>query len=781
MKSMRVLGQRVSCPLMRMEIMALVVATSATLPLCAGTAGVEGLARRVVGDKAERFAFVLDENRSSEKEYFVLSSREDGKIVVKANTVSAQCAGLGWYLRHVAKVQVFWEGVSRIPETLPPVTKEIRKEAPYRYRVAFNYCAHSYSLAFADKARWEREIDILALHGVNLLLAITGIECVWYETLLSLGWSDEEVRAFIVGPAFMAWQWMTNIESYGGPIPKSWLDSHLELGRFIIGRELELGMKPIQQGFTGNVPRSIAKKYPNADVKLQPKWCGFTGSAQLDPTDPLFPQFAQTFYAAQKRLFGAYGFYATDPFHESAPPKKGEKYLEDVGRIIGAELVKADPNACACIMSWSIRMPILRQFPKDHALVLDISGGRARGTKGFDGYPFSTGLIRNFGGRTDSGGSIPGLAKNGFAATRAKYPNCVGAGFFPEGIHTSPLYFALSLDLLWRSDSPNPTDWLAELLEARYGAPAVEVRPLAQKYLSTFYGNAAGRLTSSLIPSRPTLLPKKSDPNNVFNLNYDSSVLVGLWSDLVSLAERHGVTPGLRYDLVDVGHLALANASYALYAGVLDAFNAHDRAKFDAAAAAFMRLAEDEDALLACEPLLRHDTYLDLARAWGGNAAEKDLYAFNERLQITQWGPFGRPSIFEYAWKEWHGLISEYYLPRWKMFFDHAGKALDGQVSINELFPSVDRWGRPRYKANDLYEKMAAFEEKWISASESGCAAKRRLGDAVAESRKMISKYGEVFGKAFASNPLARMRDRMEALETIYRANIKTKGGKSKP
>ena len=41
------------------------VATSAILPLCAGTDGVEGLARRVVGNKAERFAFVLDVDRGS--------------------------------------------------------------------------------------------------------------------------------------------------------------------------------------------------------------------------------------------------------------------------------------------------------------------------------------------------------------------------------------------------------------------------------------------------------------------------------------------------------------------------------------------------------------------------------------------------------------------------------------------------------------------------------------------------------------------------------------------
>ncbi|MFQ6927052.1 MAG: alpha-N-acetylglucosaminidase TIM-barrel domain-containing protein [Parabacteroides merdae] len=32
------------------------------------------------------------------------------------------------------------------------------------------------------------------------------------------------------------------MQSYGGPLPKSWIDKHIVLGKQIIDRELELGM-----------------------------------------------------------------------------------------------------------------------------------------------------------------------------------------------------------------------------------------------------------------------------------------------------------------------------------------------------------------------------------------------------------------------------------------------------------------------------------------------------------------------------------------------------------
>ena len=52
-----------------------------------------------------------------------------------------------------------------------------------------------------------------------------------------------------------------------------------------------------------------------------------------------------------------------------------------------------------------------------------------------------------------------------------------------------------------------------------------------------------------------------------------------------------------------------------------------------------------------------------------GNATEADLYEYNARNQITLWGSRGQ--IIDYANKQWSGLITDYYLPRWNLFFQH--------------------------------------------------------------------------------------------------------------
>ena len=114
-----------------------------------------------------------------------------------------------------------------------------------------------------------------------------GQEAVWQNTLRRFKMNDDEIRTFLVGPAFQAWQWMTNIETYGGPLPQSWIDSHQALGQQILERQRELGMTPILQSFTGFVPIKLKEKYPDARIKDKNRWCNaFTATVQLDPLDP---------------------------------------------------------------------------------------------------------------------------------------------------------------------------------------------------------------------------------------------------------------------------------------------------------------------------------------------------------------------------------------------------------------------------------------------------------------------------------------------------------------
>lgn len=312
----------------------------------------------------------------------------------------------------------------------------------------------------------------MAMNSINMPLSVVGLEAVWYNTLLKHRFTDEEARSFLAGPGHAAWQWMQNLQSYGGPLPKSWIDKHAALGKRIIDRELELGMTPIQQGFSGYVPRELKDKYPDVNIKLQGRWCGFTGAAQLDPTDSLFSVIGRDFLEEEKKLFGAHGFYAADPFHESAPPVDTPEYLQAVGRSIHNLFQDFDPDATWVMQAWSIRKDIATAVPQDKLLILDLNGSKYKQNEGFWGYPFVAGNLHNFGGRINQHGDLRLLATNQYRRVQEQHPNVCGSGLFMEGIEQNPVYYDLAFEMPLHRDSIEIEKWLAHYAERRYGSPS---------------------------------------------------------------------------------------------------------------------------------------------------------------------------------------------------------------------------------------------------------------------------------------------------------------------
>ncbi len=157
--------------------------------------------------------------------------------------------------------------------------------------------------------------------GINTVLAVTGQEAVWRLVLQDLGFTRKQRDDFLVGPAYFPWGWMGNIDGLGGPLPDSWIDSHIELERRILARERSLGMTPVLQAFTGHVPESIKQVFPAAKIHQTGNWsAGFSGTWFLDPLDPLFQRFGDQFIKRQTELYGTDHLYAADPFNEIDPP-----------------------------------------------------------------------------------------------------------------------------------------------------------------------------------------------------------------------------------------------------------------------------------------------------------------------------------------------------------------------------------------------------------------------------------------------------------------------------
>jgi len=678
---------------------------------------VRGLIQRIMPGQAEQVKIKIVA-RKQEKEYFEISNNA-GKVFIKGNTAVAVASGLNWYLKYFCNLHYVWNGSNmNLPAELPLPKSLTRIQVFPNWRVYMNYCTFNYSAAWWDWQRWEREIDFMAMNGINMPLSVVGLEGVWYNCLRRIGYSDEKARDYLVGPAFLAWQWMTNIESTAGPLPKNWIDQHVKLGKKIMQRELEFGMQPIQQGFTGAIPRSFIKKYPKAKIALGKSWCNFTPTAQLDPLDPLFKTFGKIFLEEQDKLFGSHGYYAADPFHEGTPPRPGKAYLKAVGAAIENLIVGFDPKAKIAMQAWSIRKDIATAISKDKLLILDLKGNKykEKGFKGFWGYDYIVGNLHNFGGRINIHGDLHLVASNQYQKARKVYPNAVGSGLFMEGIGQNPLYYDMAFEMPFHSGAINPEDWLKNYAKRRYGMHSEKVEQALVLLLNGPYKKGTNDVeNSSIIAARPALDVKKSGPNAGFDIPYPPMTLVQALSLLLSESDRLQASDGYRYDVVDITRQCLSNLGQRMHKKAARAFLCYDQKEFALQSGRFLQLLQDTDTLLGTREDFSFDHWLKTARAQGTTAAEKDLYEYNASLQLTWWGADKEPIIFDYAWKEWSGLISGYYLPRWQQFYGMLQHKFDTAGSYSEKhLPLV--YGRETLRANPFYSSLADWEQNWIKS-----------------------------------------------------------------
>jgi alpha-N-acetylglucosaminidase len=185
------------------------------------------LIKRVVPHAALHFE-IHEIPAENNKDVFEIEGVKN-KIVLRGNNGVAIASALYYYLNEYCHCQVTWNGANlNLPAKLPVPAEKVRKNTPYKYRYYLNYCTYNYSISWWSWKRWEKEIDWMALHGIDMPLALTGQEYTWYRVYKGMGFTDEELKSFFCGPAYFSWFWMGNLDGWGGPLPLSWMTSHRE-------------------------------------------------------------------------------------------------------------------------------------------------------------------------------------------------------------------------------------------------------------------------------------------------------------------------------------------------------------------------------------------------------------------------------------------------------------------------------------------------------------------------------------------------------------------------
>jgi alpha-N-acetylglucosaminidase len=735
-----------------------------------------GIIARILPEHKDNFIIEIIPKENM-RDVFELESK-NSKIILRGSSGVAIASALNYYLKNFCNCHISYCGNQlKLPETLPKIEKKIKVNNLYKYRVYYNYCTLSYTAPWWDWKRWEQEIDFQALNGINMPLSVIGLEGVWYNTLLKFGYNDADARKFLVGPAYFAWQWMTNIQSHGGPLPKKWIISHIKLGQKIIERQRALGMTPIQQGFSGSMPMDFKGRFPEAEISPGHKWCKFsTVPGQLNPLDPMFKKFGKVFLREEQRLFGTSHIYAADPFHEGTPPRKDEEYLTKVGKAINNLLVDVDPDAKCAMQSWSIRKPIACAFPKDRLIVLDLAGYKDAGTQNFWGYEYVKGQLHNFGGRINMHGDLEDVANNRFAKAAKEISNCVGLGLFMEGMVQNPVFYDIVFDQFWSNGPVDVKSWLKKYARRRYGVQSDSADQAWMILLETAYTHGtSGVEKSSIVAARPALNCKKSGPNAGFKTPYKHVRLLEALKLLLKDHKKLQSSDAYVYDVVDLTRQILSNLGQELHKETALAFIRKDKEAFAKNTARFLNLLKDIDTLLATRPEFSYGKWIADARSWGDTPEEKAYYEWNAGMLVTIWGPENKPRIFDYSWREWSGLIKEYYLPRWKKFYDLLKKKLDAGEDYQD--PKKQTFGRESLRANDFYSTLADWEIAWSRKHHE--LSPEPKGNGIDVSIAMLKKYQPVINKIYSdSAEKSRKEEWQKYLKGLKAKSFAKKNGK---
>ncbi|MDN5289459.1 MAG: alpha-N-acetylglucosaminidase [Mucilaginibacter sp.] len=680
------------------------------------------------------------------KDVFELDSK-NGKIVLRGNNGLSIASALNYYLKNYCFCDIGWNGTNlKLPATLPLIKGTIHKATPYQYRYYLNYCTYNYSMAWWDWERWQKEIDWMALNGINLPLAITGEEAVWQNVYKSMGFTDKQLDEFFSGPAYFAWFWMGNIDAWGGPLPQHWMDTHKELQKKILERERSFGMKPVLSSFTGHVPPSFKDKFPGAKVKKTNWDAGFPDVYILDPDDPMFETIGKKYIEAQTKEFGTDHLYSADTFNENVPPTNDSTYLDGMSKKVFNSMAAADPKAIWVMQGWMFHYnnkfwqpqqikALLNAVPNEQMIVLDLYSDAHpvwNRTEAYYGKPWIWSMLQNFGGNISLFGRMRHVAADpAIALHDPESKNMRGIGVTPEGIEQNPALFALMLENVW-NDTPIDADkWLVNYAQRRYGQSNNQINEAWQILLNSVYsGGLTEGGSESIIVARPTF--KKTIDRVLTKLDYDPVQLVKAWGLFINAADSLHQSDGFQYDLVDITRQVLANYASPLQQKMVAAYQSKDKANFKLSSTQLLQLMDDMDALLSTRKDFLLGKWIIEARANGITEKERNLYEFNARDLVTLWGD-KESGLREYSNRQWAGLIKGYYKPRWELFFSQLDKSLSSGTEFD---------------ANAFDKQVKDWEWQWVNKHDNAYP-NTISGNPVEKAKQLFKKYNNVIQQAY--------------------------------
>lgn len=635
-------------------------------------------------------------------------------LIIQASDGVAACRGFYDYVKAKGAGISSWSG-NRF--TLPADMQIAPKSftSAYRDHQYMNVVTYGYTAPYWDKDRWDKELDWMALHGIDMPLLLIAQEQVYREVFYDMGLSKEEIDEWEVGPAHLPWMRMGNLSgnSFDGPLGEYWNKSQVELCQHVITRMRNLGMKPICPAFGGFVPKAFVKHYEGKLDLTGWDWVPQdTRNYRLNPGSEAFVEVGTRFIRKWEEKFGKCKYYLSDSFNEMEIPHD-HALMTAYGDAIYKSIRDANPDAVWTMQGWTlgyqrgswgdgILAALLKNVPDDKFMALDMATDYNKcfwnapydwdTYQGFYGKEWVWSVIPNMGGKTAFTGFLDYYANARLdAQNSSNRGNLTGYGMAPEGVENNEMLYELLTDGGWigAKDSINVTEWLANYAACRYGS----YTPSEQNY----YSGLRQSVYNSFQDHPQFGWQVRNNIIGTGNVNLNTAFCLGveqLFADASALKSRKdalGVDGGRLYqnDMIESAAIYTSGKIEKLNQRIQKAVDAgqtqHALELLDEVERLMLRL----DRALTCHPLYNLEAWEYQAMRVAGDATDRIRNCVNARRIVSVW--YGNHEkdepVNDYACRIWAGLIRDYYLPRmigtWKQKI--TGEAFD-QIAFENSF-----------------------------------------------------------------------------------------------
>jgi alpha-N-acetylglucosaminidase len=519
------------------------------------------------------------------------------------------------------------------------------------------------------------------------------------------------------------------IDGFGGPLPQSWINRENNLQKKILRRERNLGMTPVLQGFTGHIPAAFIKKIPNLHYSNL-TWLDFPKTYLLDWQDPLFIKIGTDFITELKKEYGTDHLYAVDQFIEMIPSSGDTGYLKNMSRMIFSAINRADPEGKWVIQTWPFRetefwnqsrtKAYFEGAPDNRMLALELMGEYWPLTgwykhQGWYGKPWIWSVISNFGDNVSMYGGLVQIAENfQKALSSPDRGKLCGMGLMMEGLDYNPVIYKYVTNMMWESGVPDLNHWKKKYIQSRYGFVNKNIIRSWDNIFNHYY-TIPGQFEVNPIIKRPWLVTEDIIPSEA--AIQSAHILLGI-SDTLKNNDAY------QFDMVNLCRQIFGQYAGHLLFDITASYQDMKIEKFDKSVRAFTLLAEKIEQLLATREEFLLGKWIGDSKERAENEQEEELYEWNAKAIITTWG--GR-ILYGYAIKDWAGMYSLYYLPKWQKLFAAMRTEISGGDKLNYA---------------NFMNDLILWEDNWLDVRIRDLKS-RPTGDPISVAKELWDEFGE--------------------------------------